>query len=259
MFQRIRRHITPSTAIAFLALVFAFTGGAFAAGSHSNGAGLKATASSTLASVAKSKAKPKAKAGPRGPAGPTGAKGAVGAAGSAGPAGAAGAKGESGAPGAKGETGPAGAAGAVGATGPAGAKGTPGAIHPGETLPSNASETGAWSIGITPTGTFHGEPLSVPLSFTIPLSAPLDASHVHYVEKGETAPVGCTGGTVADPTAEPGNLCVYAASDLFLLFDAIEQAASPTEEAGASTTGALLLFKGEEEASARGSWAVTAE
>jgi hypothetical protein len=261
MFSAIRKRISPTTVVAFMALVFAMTGGAYAASSGGSGStGAKATASVTpLASTAKAKAKPKAKTGPRGPAGPAGAKGAAGAAGPAGPAGAAGAKGENGAPGAKGETGPAGTAGAAGATGPAGAKGPPGAIHPGETLPSNATETGAWSIGITPAGTFHGYLLSIPLSFTIPLSAPLDASHVHYVGNGETAPAGCTGGTAADPTAEPGNLCVYATLNAFLPFDAIEQAGSSTEEAGASTTGALLLLKGEEEAIARGTWAVTAE
>jgi hypothetical protein len=31
MFQRVGKHLSPSTVIAFMALVFAFTGGAFAA------------------------------------------------------------------------------------------------------------------------------------------------------------------------------------------------------------------------------------
>ena len=94
MFQALRKHLTPSTFIAFVALVFAVTGGAFAAGSHGGGSPVQATASSgrvgsatPLATSAKSKGKSKSKAGPRGPAGP---KGATGATGPAGPAGATG-------------------------------------------------------------------------------------------------------------------------------------------------------------------------
>jgi hypothetical protein len=259
MFSAIRKRISPTTVVAFMALVFAMTGGAFAA---SNGGGgstaVKATASVTpLASVAKAKPKPKAKAGPRGPAGPAGAKGAAGAAGAAGPAGpagAAGARGENGADGAKGETGAAGSAGA------AGVKGAPGSPWTaGGTLPSNATEKGAWSMGITPAGTFKGAPIYVPISFTIPLTEALDATHVHYIAKEEAAPAGCLGGTAAEPSAEPGNLCVYEAQSLFLTFFAIHKAGVSAEEIGASPTGALLGMKGEEEASAWGTWAVTAE
>ena len=103
MFQAIRKHLNPTTVVAFVALVFAMTGGAFAASGGSGGGG---TGSKTIASVtrgaggnpisttAKSKAKPKTKAGPRGPAGPAGKNGATGVTGPAGPAGATGAKGE---------------------------------------------------------------------------------------------------------------------------------------------------------------------
>lgn len=31
----------------------------------------------------------------------------------------------------------------------------------------------------------------------------------HYIAPGQAAPAGCTGGTFADPRADPGNLCVY--------------------------------------------------
>jgi hypothetical protein len=109
VFTKLKKHFTPSTAIAIVALVFAATGGAFAA--TGGGGSSHATLS---ASAAKSKAKPKTKAGPRGPAGPAGKNGAPGP---AGPAGA---------------TGPAGPTGPAGGTGPAGSPGEPG--KPGESV-----------------------------------------------------------------------------------------------------------------------------
>jgi hypothetical protein len=102
-FGRIKKHFTPSTFIALLALVFALTGGAFAA----TGGG-RASHATLTAAAAKSKGKAGAR-GARGPAGPAGKEGKTGPQGPAG---------------AKGETGPAGPAGPTGAAstaqGPAG-------------------------------------------------------------------------------------------------------------------------------------------
>ena len=208
MFQALRKHLTPSTFIAFLALVFAMTGGAFAAsgggGGGSTGAA-KATASATpLASAAKSKAKPKAKTGPRGPAGPKGATGATGPAGPAGATGQAGPQGAAGAAGAKGETGPQGPqgpAGTVGATGPEGKSGFT------ETLPKGKTEQGVWVASGSGVG-------SGAISFVIPLeSAPavdyVNANGQELTGSGEQAPTVCTGSAVS-PTAPEGTLCVYA-------------------------------------------------
>jgi hypothetical protein len=64
--------------------------------------------------------------------------------GPAGPAGANGTNGRNGAP---------------GEPGPQGEPGEPGAIHPGETLPSGASETGAWSFYFP--SSEQGEPVQV--------------------------------------------------------------------------------------------------
>jgi hypothetical protein len=264
MFQALRKHLTPSTFIAFLALVFAFTGGAFAASSHGGDAGSKATASAargtSVAAAAKSKAKPKVKAGPRGPAGPAGATGPAGAAG----------VGTAGAAGPQGPQGPAGAAGAKGETGPAGTNGTNGTNGTTgftETLPPEQTETGVW---VEPQGveypTAHTNFIYVPLSFAIPLEAELEASNVHFIEPNATPPAGCKG-NVAKPEATPGNLCVFAAvnegngpgnrfTPSFL---------NPTGKtpAVASKTGTLISFEVdeayEEAASARGTWAVTAE
>src|ERR1700677_4587321 len=206
MFRAIRKHLTPSMAIAMLALVFAATGGAFAASGHGGGSG------SATATAAKSKAKSKPKAGARGPAGP---KGATGATGPAGPAGTAGAKGETGAAGAAGAQGTLGEKGENGAVGPQGPKGnkrtngTNGTIGFTKTLPAEETETGAWSIS----GNHQESQLIISaVSFSIPLAAALDNNHVYYVGVEEveqhTAPAECPG-TVAEPKAAAGYLCVY--------------------------------------------------
>lgn len=161
MLGRLRKHLTPATGLALLALVFAITGGAFAAtggGNSSHG--------TLTASAAKSKAKAKAKAGPRGPAGPAGkngtngTNGAPGATGPAGPQGPAGAAG-SGTPGPKGENGTNGtsvtsvpASKAECESG--GVKYTPGgkvcngATGYTKTLPEHQTEMGAWTISPVP-------------------------------------------------------------------------------------------------------------
>ncbi len=243
--KRITKHLNASTAIALVALIFAITGGAFAAtGGRSNGP----SHATLTASAAKSKAKPKTKAGPRGPAGPAGkngtngTNGAPGAQGPAGPAGATGPAGSNGSNGEKGEKGEKG----EGPRGPQGIPGKNGAIQPGETLPHEATETGVWSadslpvspcvetpgkggyedsnctIGTTkrgpnfePEGNFtiqsiNERPeqlLAAPISFTIPLAKALGEKEVHYV--GETGNGETCPGSVEAPKAEPGNLCVY--------------------------------------------------
>ena len=138
MFQKLRKriHLTPSMFVAFIALVFATTGGAFAM----SGAQAGRAPSDTLAIAAKSKGKSKSKPGPRGPAGPKGATGATGAAGATGATGPAGANG-AGTPGATGNTGEKGES-ITGKTGPAGPQGKEGNIQ--ATLPSGKTETGSW-------------------------------------------------------------------------------------------------------------------
>jgi hypothetical protein len=155
MFQRVRKHINPATILALVALVFAVTGGAFAA----TGGGNSPSHATLTASAAKSKAKPKTKAGPRGPVGPAGKNGANGANGAQGPAGPAGANG-AGTPGAEGKPGTNGESVTVAAAGSlckeGGSKftvagktehvcnGEKGVLHPGETLAKGATETGTW-------------------------------------------------------------------------------------------------------------------
>jgi hypothetical protein len=313
MFQRIRKHLNPSTAIAFLALVFAITGGAFAA---TGGSPSRATLTASAA-----KAKAKTKAGPRGPAGKNGATGAPGATGPGGPAGAAGGKGENGATGATGST------GLQGPKGNPGTNGTNGTTGFTKTLPSKETETGVWSytapliykcnedtveevvngqkvkvghgefketncsVQASPPGTgdFEREPLPaansatpalVSISFAIPLEKEQECENEpgKFVKRALCAPqvqfVAENGngttckGTVAAPSAEPGNLCVYSE-----LIGGIENEliippqVGPGERlpgpknAGAGVSGAELALEIEPGAhfiGASGSWAVTA-
>jgi hypothetical protein len=206
MFQRIRKHLTPSTAIAFLALVFALTGGAFAA--SSNGGGGSSSHATLTASAAKAKAAPKGKAGPRGPAG---AKGATGAAGPAGPAGSQGPAGAAGAAGGKGESGATG----TGVEGKEGKEGAPGkeGVKGKEGSPWTAG--GVLPAGKTETGTFaaqgpENDEIYVPISFAIPIEGEtITKAWIGPKAQGDNPPAFCAGGSVSAPAAEPGALCIY--------------------------------------------------
>jgi hypothetical protein len=141
MLHKIRKHLTPSTAIAFLALVFALTGGAFAAtggGGSSHG--------TLTATTAKKKAPPKGPRGPAGPKGATGATGAAGATGATGPGGPAGPTGATGGNGENGKEGTPGTKGTTGTKGEQGIQGIPGTTGYTDFLPAGKTETGAWSL-----------------------------------------------------------------------------------------------------------------
>lgn len=242
MFSSIRKHLTPSTAIAFVALIFALTGASFAATNTSHNGPGKATAQLTpLAGAAKAKAKPKAKAGPRGPAGPAGKSGAPGA---TGPAGATGPVGATGPGGPQGPAGPTGTNGTDGTsvtskqvkTGETACQGQGGSEFTAgtskttacngttgftETLPSEKTLTGEWSTFEHAAGGGEIEGgFDTAVSFGIPLA---EAPAPHYINENGMEPIinattlvfeevtssECTG-TVEEPTASPGNLCVYA-------------------------------------------------
>jgi hypothetical protein len=293
MLSAIRKQLNPATIMAFVALVFAMTGGAFAVTGHGGGSGSGSHATLT-ATVAKAKKKDKSapvgKPGPRGPAGPAGSQGPAG---SAGAQGAAGAKGENGTAGANGTAGTNGASvastplgvgnehckeggnefvSASGASytcnGKAGVKGATGEPWtPNSTLPSKATETGSWAIGDTPSNV-STEAVFVPLSFPVRLGASLEASHVHFIEEqggdwvenGTGVPpteCGTPAGTAEEPEASPGNLCVYETRVTGIALDKIRKAGTFREEVGASTAGAVLIMNPGEEAHGFGTWAVT--
>jgi Collagen triple helix repeat (20 copies) len=240
MSRAIRKHLNPTTVVAFVALVFAMTGGAFAATGGGGSSGAKASAALTpTATAAKSKAKPKAKAGPRGPAGPAGKPGATGPAGATGAAGAAGPVGPGG---------PQGTAGTNGTNGTNGVSVTSKQLTTSEaacnkeggseftaegkktlacngktgfteTLPSEKTLTGEWSASEHAAGGGEIEGgFNTAVSFDIPLA---EAPTPHYINANKKEPILNAGvyeevtsseceGSAANPTASPGNLCVYA-------------------------------------------------
>jgi hypothetical protein len=246
---RKRLHLTPATAIAALALVFAMTGGAYAAGKYVI-TSTKQISPKVLKSLQ----------------GKAGAKGATGAAGAAGPAGAPGA----GTAGPQGAPGTPGAAGKEGPAGKEGKQGPPGTTGFTATLPKGETETGTWA---SQSFKYQGERRVVitPISFNIPLSSSLTKTQVFFIpaEGANPDPDQCPG-SVAAPGATEGNLCVYAGF-LTLKPDVetggIDDPSAEFGVAGAATTGASLLFEPApsesepetfESGLAYGTWAVTA-
>ena len=285
MLSSVRRRFTYANVVATFALVFAMSGGALAASKY-------------LITSAK-QIKPSVVASLKGKAGPAGAQGAAGP---QGPTGAAGAKGENGAAGATGMNGEPGKEGPPGTNGKSGknvvvgeftgkegncgeggssfeqegsgtkrytCNGSPWTV--GGHLPAGKSETGTWI--------FHGaidieNEEDVSISFPIPLAAPLSGEEcpegadcqVHFIRPGETPPAGCAGGSVEDPKASPGNLCVYA-QELFGATATGKPLVNPEKtetpllvDHGAGRSGAILRLRteGENTPSASGVWIVTA-
>jgi hypothetical protein len=190
----VKRHITYSNVVVSLALVFAMSGGAYAASKH------------LIVITSTKQISPKVLKALKGANGKTGANGAQGPAGPAGAAGPSGPQGPAGEPGKEGPPGPKGENGKDGATGFT------------ETLPSGKTLKGDWAApNAEAQGPgFEGASFDI-VSFGIPLSTAPVAVHVvpapteEEEQKGEfpAAPQGCTG-DVTNPGAEAGNLCVFA-------------------------------------------------
>jgi hypothetical protein len=281
MFSALRKriHLSPTTVIATLALVFAMTGGAYAAKKY-----LITSTKQISPSVLKSL---------QGKAGPVGANGAQGPAGPQGPAGAAGAKGENGTNGSNGAEGKKGENGTNGTPGTPGksvklinetptscgaggytyeveGSSAPNEVCNGEsasggglpdTLPVGKTETGTWSIEVKLAA---GEETiyHAPYSFSIPLASALGGSEVEVLPFGTTS-ANCAG-TVENPQAAAGHMCVYVSqgNDGHVLGGFVFQAETNSAE-GASTAGGemQMYVKDEsvnpEEGFDRGTWAVT--
>lgn len=154
--------------------------------------------------------------------------------------------------------------------GEAGEEGEP--WTPNGTLPKNATETGSWSI--TADREEFGFPVGFsPISFVIPLAAPLDSDHTIGVSPGQTPPSECENTShagaagPANPEAQSGYLCVYATEGGDLAVTAFkasyagflkEETISP-EALGADASGALIrtVSEGEVGDLSYGTWAVT--
>jgi hypothetical protein len=266
MFSAIRSRISPATVIATVALVFAMTGGAYAA--------------SRFLITSTKQISPKVLKALRGANGKNGAPGATGPAGPAG-AGVAGPAGPQGPGGPQGPAGPQGPGGPAGPKGENGKEGKPGTTGFTETLPSKATETGAWVAGPATVAFQH---VKVAISFPIPLPGALSNNEcekgqspcqAHLINvAGEEVNAAkekehskfCTGSALK-PTAEPGNLCVYVATEENAVFspvlggvlDPATGTGLGVSNEGAGETGALLSGVAvESEGTAFGSWAVTA-
>lgn len=282
MFSKVHDRLgTAGLVVAIVALVAALTGTAFAA------AGLTGQQKKEVKSIAKRYA---GKRGPQGAPGPKGDTGATGAPGKDGSNGAQGTAGVS----------PTGTAftgsktvgstscteGGIEYTGATtnlvcnGKKGSPWTA--GGTLPANATETGAWTLPHVGTDAVPAGlgTVNVPISFSIPLAAELDREHVHVIaengeevfydfntsEPKEVTSTACLG-TVAEPKATSGNLCIYvgtlteeaspgASFSTFKYVGPVKKAAEITED-GASVSGAALRLHVQAESEGSGTWAVT--
>lgn len=247
---RSRMHWSPSAVIATLALVFAMSGGAYAAGRY------VITSTKQIS--------PKVLSALRGKAGANGTPGAVGPAGGVGPVGAQGLVGATGVEGPRGKEGPA------GENGEAGKEGSPWTA--GGTLPPGKTLKGEWAVRAYPS---YGEQLfTTTVNYGLSLAK---APTTHFIAPGAEAPAGCTGGSVERPTAEKGNLCVYSREEEDSLNEVVE---GPEHfyfpKLCSWATGACLYNQGREgkgsligfgigvaskeagQLEASGSWAVTA-
>ena len=103
-----------------------------------------------------------------------------------------------------GSTGPAGTPGDTGPMGPTGPAGAAGSIVP--TLPSGHTLRGTFGGFVTAAGA--GSCLATTQTFAASLSS---TSVAHFIPMSGTPPAACPG-TVTEPEAQPGHLCVYEAS-----------------------------------------------
>jgi collagen triple helix repeat protein len=252
MFSRIRKRATYANILMTLALVFAMTGGAYAAKKY-----LISSTKQISPSVLKAL---QGKHGPTGPAGPAGAQGAQG------PQGLKGDTGAEGKPGSNGTSGESVTGKTVSVSDKTKCAGQGGVEYTlngkttlvcngqtgfTETLPSGKTETGAWAH-LNPK---EAEEVSfIPISFPIPLKAPLDEKHVHVVTASTTE---CPG-TASKPEAVAGNLCVYESESVELgkVNNIYNPATFPG--GGASVAGAMLFMEAKS-VFTHGTFAVTAE
>jgi hypothetical protein len=166
--------------------------------------------------------------------------------------GVAGKVGAQGQPGAMGLQGPAGQPGGQGIQGPPGQPGGQGIQGPPgpflATLPSGMTLTGDYR-----TTSASGNFVSDTQSFAFPVAS---KPSVHFVGIGATPPAQCSG-TVSSPEAAPGNLCVYAAlgSTSATAVEIINPETNLTPDA--SPRGFSVAMTPSDSFST-GSWAVTA-
>jgi hypothetical protein len=261
MLSAIRRRVTFANVVMTLALVFAMSGGAWAAS--------KFVITSTKQIKPSVLRQLKGKAGPAGPAGPQGPAGANGKDGANGTNGVPGANGKSvtvsnATPGCE-------AGGTTAEVEGSGVKheicnGKNGTTGFTKTLPHGETETGSWGSAPGPNPNIIALGVA---SFAIPLEAPLPAGSVHIInengkelifkpepepahdEEVESTDCGAAvGGSAAHPQAAPGNLCFYVSESAGVLM----LGGGAVSVAGAN----LPVFITGSGPRGSGTWAVTA-
>lgn len=175
MFRVIRRNLTPPTALAVIALVFAMSGGAIAAKNATDSA-----------EVSKSQRGPK---GPRGKQGPQGIQGPQGA---------------------KGDKGNTGERGPIGPQGPKGDTGDPWTA--GGFLPSGATIGGTWVAGAGPEILPTKGAAAAPISFGLPMKGLPTIKVVKKDQAGIEHATECPGNPIV-PKAAKGVLCLYTVEE----------------------------------------------
>ena len=228
---------TAGLIIACVALIASLAGGAYAASG-----GLTAKQKKEVKKIAKQFAGKPGAPGATGPVGPKGDQGA------------------------KGDTGPEGKQGTPGTNGTNGADGEDGACSEGNpvcTLPSEATETGAWALGRNAGAATQ----LVDISFNLALE---EAPVVHVINKAGKEIVLGAGleeidqpacpGNVEEPEAAPGTLCLYTAEEEQSGYSNIDDPSTGLVETASYKTGAIVPFTPSGSgAIAYGTWAVTAE
>jgi hypothetical protein len=282
MFSSVRRRLTYANVVVTFALVFAMSGGAYAASKY-----LVTSTKQISPKVLKSLQGKAGKTGPAGAQGPAGPAGKEGSAGKEGPVGKGGANGSNGESvivtsvktkeavcsqlgGAKFVAGGKEATacnGAEGKEGPAGAEGTFG----GGSLPKGKTMRGAWALSGYGEAAFPTEPGygigKDAVSFAAPIS-PGVSSEIHYIgptegeneEESKWAKAikeGKCKGFYEKPVAAEGQLCVFAVSESNLLTGPSAMLSGPSETTLGFVIEALNKAKGA--FFAEGTWAVTAE
>lgn len=262
MFRAISRRLTYANVAMTFALVFAMSGGAYAANKY-----LITSTKQVKPSVLKQL---QGKAGPAGPAGAQGPQGPAGPAGK-------GEKGETGAPGTPGTngksvtTGNAPVGSGAGKCEQGGAtvevEGTPtskktvcnGQTGFTSTLPKGKTETGSWAFATSEPGRGYA-----PISFSIPVAGGVPSGHAIFIPEKQEGKVHATEcpGTRLQPAAAEGYLCVYTE----FLGEGAETEGSSIFYAEQSESGPIMHFKttqvhvnpGGFVDEGLGSWAVTA-
>jgi uncharacterized low-complexity protein len=239
MFSAIRKRFTYANVAMTLALVFAMTGGAYAARKYLI-TSTKQISPKVLAQLKSTKG-----AGPDGQQGPQGPQGAPGTNGAPGKDGAQGPKGDPGTPGTPGKD------GENGLDGTNGENGVCSVSNPVCEAPVGTTLVGAWSFN-----TINVAHPSATISFGLKLAKePLGVVYIDaFAEPTEECP-----GSVGKPEAKEGYLCIYINGNKTV------NVTPPSIQHGSFgvgdlTSGAVVSMVPEnvaEESVGRGTWAVT--